>query len=92
VYANGVAYDYSEADIVYIPAFPYPKNQIITRVANTSKDSIEIIVDQPILFRRMLYDSISLDLHPRLRVEATHYANTDNGGRREILKLVKYDY
>lgn len=90
LYADGRTYDYKDADIVYIPAFPFPKNEIVSRIIATSKDSVEILVDQSKMLRKMLYDDISIELHPRLKIEAIFNVDTVNA-KRDILKLVKYN-
>lgn len=83
-------YDYSNVDIVYIPWFVFPKNDILDRIVETWKQDIQILVYSPSYLQKMIFDDID-NINKRLKVIDKlniqyEYSN------RNMVKLWKYDF
>lgn len=83
-------YDYSDADIIYIPIFTSSKNKILNRVVETWKDSVQILITVPKWLWNLLYDGI-WNVNNRLKIAYREDAYTKHIAQ-EVIKLVKYDF
>lgn len=90
LYADWVTFDYSEADVIYIPAFVNPKKDVLDRIWETSKDTVQILVGNSLYMNRVLYDLVPSDIHPRLILEKKDIIVSPYY-REEMIKLVKYN-
>ncbi len=90
-HVDGLLYDYSDADIVYIAGFVRPKNDILARVAETAPQHVQILVDSPTHMLKMLFESVSeSQLHRRLKiVEKT--PSVSPYYRQEMLKIQMFE-
>jgi len=87
---NWMYYDYSKADIIYIPLFTSPKDKILKRIIETWKNSVQILVALPKWLWNLIYDWI-WDIHPRLKITAKEdVSNLYNF--QEIINLEKYNF
>jgi hypothetical protein len=68
VHENAVNFDYSKVDAVHMAIFVAPKNKILKRIVETAPDDVQISVESPVGFLRMLYDEVLPDLHRRLKI------------------------
>jgi len=87
---DGMYYDYSNADIVYIPAFTYPKDKILDRIAETWKDNVQIIVAVPKWLWNIIFEDI-WQINQRLKISNREDLSTSFLAQ-EIVKLEKYDF
>lgn len=91
IHINWEDYDYSDADIVYIPWFVYPKNKILDKIVESWKNNVQILVDSSIYLQKMLFDDIWEDYNQRLKI-----VNIDESDssyyKQNMIKLVKYSY
>ena len=89
-YADGVVYDYTDVDFVYIASFVPPKNKVLDQIARTAPDHVQIVVETPLLMNKMLFEEVtSQKLHPRLKIIKRGLNETDYF-RHEILTIEKY--
>ncbi|MBD3238109.1 MAG: hypothetical protein GF332_00520 [Candidatus Moranbacteria bacterium] len=58
-------YNYSKADIVYIPSYARNKRKILDRIAKTAKDGVMVLCRTPVQFGELLLDSAEVGLNPR---------------------------
>lgn len=65
---NGHSYDYSEAQIVYVVSMVESKSAILSRIADTAPDTIQILVNEPKALARLWQDVIEASLDPRLEI------------------------
>ena len=84
-------YDYSDADVVSIPLFVPKKSEVINRIIETWKDTVQIIVTVPKWFLNLVYTWIWENITPRARVTyrkdmVSDYVN------QEIIKFEKYNF
>jgi len=85
-----VKYDYSDADIIYMPLYTYPKDKILERIVETCKPWVQILLSNPKSFWNLLFKWI-WSITPRLKIVTREDAsNTYNA--QEIIKLEKYDF
>lgn len=91
-YYDGNKYNYQDADIIYIPGFIEDKSQLLNRIAETSKDNVQILVFSATLLSKLLYDSIPKDLHPRLKITQTFSPSEWVYTHREMVKIEKYKF
>lgn len=84
-------YDYKNVDIVYIPWFAFPKNQILDRIVETWKQDVQILVNSSLYMQRMLFDYIWKNHNQRLKIIDKNN-HTSSYYRGDIIKLVKYDF
>ena len=73
---NGLHYDYSDADIIYVANFITPKIKILDRIAVTAKNGVQVLVQTPVSFGKMLYESATDGLNPRLTLTQEGAINT----------------
>jgi hypothetical protein len=62
---NGMEFDYKDADVVYISSYVEHKNEIVSRIAETTKKNPQVIVRTPVLFGKLLYEQATQNFHPR---------------------------
>lgn len=67
-HANGTAYDYESADIVYIANLVQPKRGVLKRVADTARDETQVILRDPYSMGRLFAESGVDELDERLRL------------------------
>lgn len=87
---NWLHYDFSEADVIYIPLFTYPKDKILDRIAETWKDSVQVLVAVPKWLWNLIYDWIWY-INPRLKILNREDVST-SFNLQEVIKLWKYDF
>lgn len=84
-------YDFSEADIVYMPLFTYPKNKVLDRIVETWKDDVQILISIPKWFWNLLFENFSSDnINPQLKIKKIEDASTTYIAQ-DVIKLEKYN-
>jgi hypothetical protein len=88
---DGLEYDYSDADIVYIEGFVPPKTEILRRISKTNeKDDLQILVDSPTHLMFLLYETVTPSVLPA-RLKITNIiSSTSPYCRQEMLKIEKF--
>jgi len=85
-----VKYDYSDADIIYMPLYTYPKDKILERIVETWKPWVQILLSNPKWFWNLLFKWL-WTITPRLKINIRE--DTSNPyNSQEVLKLEKYDF
>jgi hypothetical protein len=67
---DGCSYDYGEAEIVYVANMASPKAAIVSRIAETAPDDVQLIVREPFSLGRLMAESVERALDPRLEIVA----------------------
>lgn len=65
---NGLSYDYSQAQIVFVANMVSPKASVVSRIADTAPDNVQIIVREPMSLGRLWAEGVDKNLDPRLEV------------------------
>lgn len=91
VHINWEEYDYSDADIVYIPWFVYPKNPILDRIVETWKDNVQILVDSSLYLQKMLFDDVWEDCNQRLKITNVNKSDSQYY-KQNMIKFEKYNF
>lgn len=91
VYSDWSNYDFSDADIIYIPNFVSGKDKILKKIVKTWKESVQIWIHEAQLFNRLLYTNAIYDLHPRLE-KCWEFSSNTEYSLRSIVKLEKYKF
>ncbi|TPL01916.1 hypothetical protein FJ938_20080 [Mesorhizobium sp. B2-4-14] len=65
---NGCHYDYGAAQIVYVASMVSPKAAVVSRIADTAPDGVQIILWEPCSLARLWSESAERELDPRLEV------------------------
>ena len=65
---DGRSYDYGQTQIVYVAGMVSPKSAIVSRIADTAPDGVQIVVREPYSLGRLWLEGIEHDLDPRLEV------------------------
>lgn len=87
---NWTHYDYSEADIVYMPLFTFPKDEILERIVETWKDNVQILITIPKWLWNLLFEWLWSISH---RLEITHREDVSTSYiAQEVIKLEKYHF
>ncbi|MCP4524040.1 MAG: hypothetical protein GY828_07530 [Candidatus Gracilibacteria bacterium] len=89
-YMDGQEFDYSYADIVYIPGFIPNKGELLNRIAESAKEDVQILVFSPKFLSTLIYDKVPLELHPRLKIAETYDVGSSAYTSREMIKIEKY--
>lgn len=63
---DGREYDYSDADIVFIPGFANPKDGILEQIAKSAPDHVQIIIDNVTGILHLLFDVVTDAKHMRI--------------------------
>jgi len=85
-----VKYDYTDADIIYMPLYTYPKDKILERIVETWKPWVQILLSNPKWFWNLLFKWL-WNITPRLKIDIREdISNSYNS--QEVLKLEKYDF
>ncbi|QQS59745.1 hypothetical protein IPN35_02610 [Candidatus Peregrinibacteria bacterium] len=88
--ADGIDYDYSGADLVYVANFVPPKNKVLSRIAETAPNHVQIIIESPLLMGRLFFEEVIPEkLHHLLRIQEKQVNETEFF-RHEVLKIGKY--
>lgn len=87
---NGTIYNYSDADIIYMPLFTFPKEEILDRIVETWKDNVQILITIPKWLWNLLFEGL-WDINPRLKVIDREDVSTSYIAQ-EVLRLKKYDF
>lgn len=67
---DGRDYDYGEAQIVYVASMVSPKVEVVTRIADTAPENVQIIIWEPYSLERLWQESVEHALDPRLEITA----------------------
>ena len=67
---DGRSYDYSQAQIVYVAGMVSPKSAIMSRIADTAPDDVQIVVREPFSLGRLWLESSEHGRDRRLEVTA----------------------
>ena len=65
---DGRDYDYGEAGIVYVASMVSPKAAVVSRIADTAPDDVQIILWEPCSLARLWSQSAERELDPRLEI------------------------
>jgi hypothetical protein len=65
---NGRDYDYSQADVVYVSTMAMPKAQVVSRIADTAPENVQIILWEPVSLSKLWSECAEDGLDPRLEV------------------------
>ena len=65
---NGLSYDYSQAQIVFVANMVSPKASVVSRIADTAPEDVQIIVREPLSLGRLRAERIDQEIDPRLEV------------------------
>lgn len=65
---DGARYDYRDAQIVYVASMVSPKPTIVSRIAETAPDDVQIVLWEPHSFGRLWMESAEEGLDPRLEI------------------------
>ena len=65
---DGRSYDYGQTQIVYVAAIVSPKSAVMSRIADTAPDDVQIVVREPFSLARLWLESIEHSLDPRLEI------------------------
>jgi len=90
VQCNWTEYNFSETDIVYMPLFTYPKEQILEKIVETWKDSIQILITVPKWLWNLLFEGISY-IPNRLKIVSRETVKTVFTNY-EVIKLEIYNF
>jgi hypothetical protein len=89
---NTIKFNYKDADIIYITGIISQKNKILDRIAETGKDSVQILVDTPRLLSKLLYESVDENsIHPLLKIVNKQHSNNIYNNQT-MLKIEKHNY
>ena len=89
VHYNGLNYDYKDADLVFVANFVTPKAKVLNRIAATAKNGVQVLVRTPVSFGKMIYESATEGLDPRLAI--TQEGEVNNYFLSKTLVLQKFD-
>ena len=76
-HCDGVSFDYSGADLVYVASMVSPKTSVIDRILETAPEHVQIVSWEPVALGRLWVESGELDRNPYLEIT----------GRSEIRRL-----
>jgi len=65
---DGCDYDYGEAQVVYIASMVSPKAAVVSRIADTAPDNVQIVLWEPVSLGRLWAENAERTLDPRLEV------------------------
>jgi len=65
---DGLSFDYSGADIVYVASMVSPKQDVITRILDTAPEDVRIVLWEPVSLGRLWVESGRPDRNPRLEI------------------------
>ncbi|GAB4140546.1 MAG: hypothetical protein Fur0024_1910 [Patescibacteria group bacterium] len=67
---DGIKFNYSNYDLIFVSDFVSPKSKIIDRIVETSKDSVQIIARTPTRLGNLFNENLEENLNKRLKVSA----------------------
>lgn len=79
---NGRDYDYSETDVVYVSTMAIPKLEVVSRIADTAPEDVQIILWEPVSLSKLWSEWAEGDLDPRL--EVTGRGHVSSGLTRDV--------
>ena len=65
---DGCDYDYGEAQVVYVASMVSPKAAVVSRIADTAPEDVQIVLWEPVSLGRLWAESAETTLDPRLEV------------------------
>ena len=65
---DGSAYDYSQAQIVFVAHMVSPKSAVLSRIADTANKDVQIVVREPFSLGRLWAESCTRPLDQRLQI------------------------
>lgn len=65
---DGCQYDYGQADIVYVTSMVTPKARVVSRIADTAREDVQVILWEPCSLARLWMESAERELDPRFEV------------------------
>lgn len=65
---DGCDYDYSGAQVVYVASMVSPKAAVVSRIADTAPDDVQIVLWEPYSLGRLWAESAERTLDPRLEI------------------------
>ena len=65
---DGCSYDYNRADVIYVVGMVSSKPAILSRIADTAPENVQVIVSEPYSLAVLWEDQIEPSLDPRLEV------------------------
>jgi len=87
---DGLHYDYSDADLVYIANFVPPKNEVLNQIAKTAPQHVQIIIESPILMGQLFFEEVIPEkLNPILNI-TKESENKTKYFWHKVLKIEKY--
>jgi hypothetical protein len=65
---DGCEYDYSEAQVVYVASMVSPKAAVVSRIAETAPENVQIVLWEPVSLGRLWAENAERTLDQRLEV------------------------
>jgi hypothetical protein len=65
---DGCDYDYGDAQVVYVASMVSPKAAVVSRIADTAPDTVQIVLWEPVSLGRLWAENAEGTLDPRLEV------------------------
>jgi hypothetical protein len=65
-FCDGCTYDYGEAQVVYVASMVSPKAAVMSRIADTAPEDVQIVVWEPVSLGRLWAERVGTTLDPRL--------------------------
>lgn len=65
---DGRAYDYAKARFIYVASMVTPKAAVVSRIADTAPDDVQIVIWEPWSLGRLWAESVEETIDPRLVV------------------------
>ena len=88
---DAVDFDYSDADVVFMPLFVSKKSKVLNQIEKTWKNSVQILSISAKHFLNLVFEWMWDIDNNRLEVVSRDYLSTEFS-TQEIIKLEKYDF
>lgn len=87
---DGLKYDYSDADLVYIANFIPPKNGVLEQIAKTASQGVQVLIESPVNLRQLFFEDIThAKINPVLKIVTTQENHAEYFWHK-VLKIEKY--
>jgi hypothetical protein len=65
---DGRAYDFSRAQVIFVANMVSPKAAVLSRIADTAAEGVQVVVREPYSLGRLLTESVEDSLDSRLEI------------------------
>ncbi len=90
IHKNALDYNYAWTDIIHIAIFVSPKDEILAKIAETADENVQISIESPTWFYKMLYDDVYENINKRLKIIKRQWFSNPYI-KSEILLLKKHN-